>query len=887
MSPYKFILLILLSTFVLISCSDKAAEKTPEQTPAIKRAEVSYLNETYALIRSKQVENVAYKLEFSLSGDDDDFSGNAEISFNLLNTEQALTLDFSGGAVEKVLLDGNAIEFDYNNWFIAIAQKHLNIGPQHITVEFTHPYSKTGSGLYRSIDPEDGKAYIYSDLEPYDANQIFPAFDQPDLKATYDTQVDVPADWQVITARRESDIVDKGERKTWNFPTSDKFSTYIFSLHAGPYKVWEAMAGDIPLRLMARQTLAGYVNEEDWFEISQQGFEFFQKYYEVDYPFHKYDQIIVPDFNWGAMENVGAVTFSERYIKRGSYTIEERESIASVILHEMAHMWFGNLVTMRWWNGLWLNESFATYMAYLAATEATEFTQAKHSFFSRKLWGYDTDEQVTNHPIELPVNNTDSGFANFDGITYSKGGAALKQLSYLIEPEVFRQGVSQYLKDKSYANSELDDFISSMARAAGRDLDEWTRQWLYTKGTNRITTHYQCEAGKISSMEVQQESMPSDDQELREHRLQLGLYKKQENNQMELMNALPVIIAGASTDVSELNGSDCPDFVYPNYDDWAFVKIALPEKEVNLLKTNINGFSDPMLRSMLWRNLWEAVRDAKLPLTNYANIVLTNIGGEKNLKTLGRVTRTIHSTIAYLYLFQMSDLSSQEWLQNSFENLAWEKIHSSKGQTDLQKIWFDHYADIVHSPEGLARLKTLLNGETSIAGFVLDQDRRWALVNRLSAHTYTGIETILEKELTNDPSNTGQKAYIAAQAAAPNMENKQKWLAEIQKENTDMALAKLRAAMGTLYPAYHVEYRRALLETVLAPLPKLDNKKGQQYLNFYARSLLKGDCSAFSNVAFQKAIDENRASSLGTTKTLKIALQENQRCMSMKSLLSR
>ena len=884
---YKFILLILLSTFALISCSDKAAEKAPEQTPAIKRAEVSYLNETYALIRSKQVKNVAYKLEFNLPADEDDFSGKADISFELLNTDQDLTIDFSEGAVQKVLLDGKKVNFDYNNWFITIDRGHLKKGRQHITVEFTHPYSKTGSGLYRSVDPEDGRVYVYSDLEPYDANRIFPNFDQPDLKATYKMQVEVPSDWQVITARRETDITGEGDRKVWDFPDSDKFSTYIFSLHAGPYKIWEDKAGDIPLRLLARQTLAEYVEIDHWFKITQQGFEFFQKYYEVDYPFHKYDQIIVPDFNSGAMENVGAVTFSERYIKRGSYTIEERERIASVVLHEMAHMWFGNLVTMRWWNGLWLNESFATYMAYLAATESTEFTQAWHSFFSRKLWGYDTDEQVTNHPIELPVNNTDSGFANFDGITYSKGGAALKQLSYLIEPEVFRQGVSQYLKDKSYGNSELDDFMSSMARAAGRDLDEWTRQWLYTKGTNRITTYYQCEAGKISSMKVAQESMPADDQELREHRLQLGLYKKQEDNQMELMKALPVIITGASTDVAELNGSDCPDFVYPNYDDWAFVKVGLPEKEVNILKKNINGFGDPMMRSMLWRNLWEAVRDAKLPLTDYANIVLTNIADEKNLKTLGRVTGTIHSTIDYMYLFQITDLSSQEWLQTSFENLAWEKIHSSKGQTDLQKIWFDHYSGIVHSPEGLARLKTLLNGETSIAGFVLDQDRRWALVNRLSAHAYTGIETILEKELINDPSNSGEKAYIATQAAAPNLENKQKWLTEIQKDNTDMALAKLRAAMGTLYPAYHVEYRQALLDQVLALLPELDAKKGQQYLKFYARYLLKGNCSASSNVAFQKAIDENQASSLGTTKTLRIALQENQRCMDMKALLGR
>ena len=201
----------------------------------------------------------------------------------------------------------------------------------------------------------------------------------------------------MITARREMAVEDKGERKLWRFPTSDKFSTYIFSLHAGPYRVWEGEAGSIPLRLMARQTLAEYVETEHWFKITQQGFKFFQDYFDVDYPFHKYDQVIVPDFNSGAMENVGAVTFSERYIKRGGYTIEDRERIANVILHEMAHMWFGNLVTMRWWNGLWLNESFATYMAYLSATEGTEFTQAWHSFFRRKLWGYDTDEHFQKY----------------------------------------------------------------------------------------------------------------------------------------------------------------------------------------------------------------------------------------------------------------------------------------------------------------------------------------------------------------------------------------------------------------------------------------------------------------------------------------------------------
>lgn len=395
-----FALVILLS-----ACSSNVVEDIAPQSTAVQRLEASYLEESYARIRSKQVSNVAYKLKFNLSGDKAEFSGQVEISFDLLNNKQDLTLDFSDGDVSRVNLNGQDIEIDYNSWFISIDRSMLTQGPQKIVVEFTHPYSKTGSGLYRFIDPEDERVYIYSDLEPYDANRIFPSFDQPDIKATYDMEVEVPSDWLVVTSRKETNVVDKGETKLWQFPISEKFSTYIFSLHAGHYHIWESKAGDIPLRLMARQALAEHVVIEDWFEITRQGFAFFQDYFEVDYPFHKYDQLIVPDFNSGAMENTGAVTFSERFIRRGSYTTEERERIANVILHEMAHMWFGNLVTMDWWNGLWLNESFATYMAYLSATEATEFNRAWHSFFSRtKRWAYNTDEQVTNHPIELPVD---------------------------------------------------------------------------------------------------------------------------------------------------------------------------------------------------------------------------------------------------------------------------------------------------------------------------------------------------------------------------------------------------------------------------------------------------------------------------------------------------
>ncbi len=879
-------LLILCCAFSVLSCSSHTTNEKRIIKPGVERAAVSYLNEDYARLRGKQVSNVSYKLSVGLSASEPEYSGSVEIDFDLLNTDQALTIDFSEGTVLNVILNGKAIPVDYNKWFITIEPILLKAGRQHIVIDYSHPYSKTGSGLYRFTDPEDQRVYIYSELEPYNANRIFPSFDQPNIKATYELKVEAPADWQVVSSIRETNISGKGGSRTWTFPPSAKFSTYIFSLHAGHYHIWEADAGDIPMRLMARQSLAKYVDTDEWFTITRQGLEFFQNYFDIKYPFRKYDQLIVPDFNWGAMEDVAAVTFSEDYIKRGSYTLDEKENIASVILHEMAHMWFGDLVTMEWWNGLWLNESFATYMSNLALTEGTAYTQAWHTFYSRtKLWAYDTDEQVTNHPIELPVDNTDSGFANFDGITYGKGASVLKQLSYLLGPEVFRRGVSQYLKHRAYQNSELHDFTSALATAADRDLQEWSRQWLYSKGTNSISAGYQCQNNRLTGLHVSQQSAEASP-ELREHRLQLGFYTRDENEQMKLMQASPVSISGENTELPEFAGMACADFVYPNHADWAFVKVQLPEKELALLRRNINGFEEPLMRSMLWRNLWEAVRDARLPLTDYADMVLANIAAETNAKTLRQVLRTLRSTMRYFYSFQFPDDAMANSYVGRFEKVAWDKINSYSDQGDLQKIWLDHFLSIAHSPAALAQLKSLLNGELSVPGLVLDQDRRWTMVKRLSAHAYTGIEAILQREQQRDPSGYGEKAYIAAQASAPQLENKQLWLQKIQDEKTELPLAKLTAAMSYLLPAHQIKFRQELMNDLVSPLTQLDSTRHQQYLMNYVDYLLDGYCTTMSNQLLQQAVEDNQASSLIVTKALKIALQEDQRCLNMKALIT-
>ena len=416
------------------------------------------LTKEHAQARSARISEVTYALEFELDGEAPEYAGQVTITFKLGDVQEDLSVDFFGGAVSSVQINDRMLATShaeqgagdvdasdrliapYNGFYLSLPAQALHTGMNVVDIGFTHPYSSDSSGMYRFRDPVDDRDYLYTDFEPYDQNRLFPSFDQPDLKARYSTQVSVPANWQVISIVAESSIVEQGGRKLWTFPPSAPISTYIYALHAGEYQRWESSAGDIPLRLFARASLAEYVYPDDWFIPTIQGFDFFQRYFDIPYPFGKYDQVIVPHFNAGAMENVGAVTFSERYLRRGTVTRADRRSLASVILHEMAHMWFGNLVTMDWWNGLWLNESFATFMATLAMMEATEYTEARQVAYRRTIGAYRADERDTTHPIEMPIADTDTAFANFDAITYSKGSATLFQLNHLVGPEAFGAG---------------------------------------------------------------------------------------------------------------------------------------------------------------------------------------------------------------------------------------------------------------------------------------------------------------------------------------------------------------------------------------------------------------------------------------------------------------
>ncbi|QIL91117.1 aminopeptidase N [Microbulbifer sp. SH-1] len=837
------------------------------------------LSEQYAKLRKQQIAQVDYKLSVTIAKTGEAFSGRviADTQFRR-NLLQPLTIDFAGGEVRGVQVDGKTVPFEYNGHFITISPEHLKGRKHAIAVDYTHAYSSNGSGLHRFQDPVDGEVYMYTDFEPYDANRLFPHFDQPNLKAHYTLDVTAPKDWSVITSVREKNVEQKGEVNHWVFPQSQKFSSYIFSLHAGPFHVWENDADGIPLRLFARKTLAEYVKPNDWFTFTKQSFEFFQKYFEVDYPFVKYDQVIVPDFNAGAMENVAAVTFSERYVSRGDKTQAERMRLANVIAHEMAHMWFGDLVTMNWWDDLWLNESFATYMANLALAENSEFDDVWENFYlGTKQWAYGEDQLPTTHAIQLPVQNTDEAFANFDGITYGKGGSILKQLPYYLGKEEFRKGVSNYLKDLSYKNSTLDDFMGHLGKAAGKDLDQWQQQWLYNAGLNTIAASFQCEDGKIASLTIKQ-SAPADYPVLREQRTQVGLYNMA-GGKMVLSKAIPVTYAGASTEVAAAKGEACPQIVYPNEGDWAFAKVNLDKVSVDNMSKHINDIDKPFTRLMLWQSLFDSVSDAKLPLDEFVSFAINNAGVETDINVIRLVSRYLGTSYAFLDQFQMDD-AKRTRLQLAIETFVWDQLQKAPAGSDAQKTWFSTFTGVAHTDKALANARNLLRGELVIDGLKLDPDMRWSLITLQNQRLFGDYAQAIKTELAKDNSDRSQLNAIAAEAIRPQQEAKVKWLENLLEKRDNFKLAQLKYAADALFPTEQGSLYDANVERVIAALDDVNSSDASEFVGTYAR-LFPLNCSDKGVQQVSEILDSGKTLNPLLEKALKNRRFKNQSCLDM------
>ena len=859
------------------------------------RKAVKGISESAAAARAKRVSNVRYHINLDLDGDEPEYAGIVTTEFSLKGAKKDLTVDFEGGTVVSVEVNGKKTKTKYNDLFITLPGKSLTEGSNSLTILYRHPYSNTGAGLYRFKDPEDGKHYLYTDFEPYDANRLFPCFDQPDIKARYRSTVSAPEDWVVVSSTLETETMPLGlGRNSWTFPESKPFSTYIFALHAGDYRVWRSNHNGLPLRLMARKSFAKHVDAEDWMNITKKGFDFFNEYFGVDYPFGKYDQLIVPDFNSGAMENTGAVTFSERYIQRGKSTWNQQRSQASVILHEMAHMWFGNLVTMKWWNDLWLNESFASYMAAVALHDATRFNDAWDNFlFGSKQWAYWEDQLVTTHPIETKVVDTATAFANFDGITYGKGASSLKQVSKFIGESGFKKGVQLYFKRHAYKNTIRKDFVDALAEGSGKNLDAWTKQWLKTAGVNTLATSISCQNGKVSNIILKQgtqKGYPT----MRSHKTRLALY----DNRGTKIAESDAAYEGKETGLGTFDGKPCPSLVYPNAGDHDYVKVRLDFDSLATAKTSLKTITEPLDRAGLWMTLWDMVVDAELPPLEYLDIVLENLEVELNEKgsfmALSKILQTLHgrrmnSTSVLHYLAGEDKESKQRRLKTvkRLEKFLWKNLTRFPKESGRQMLLFDAYAKVAETPKGLERLANVLDGKETLKGWTVDQDRRWNIVTRLSRYGFQDASKRIDNESKRDNSSRGKKNAIAASVIANSWEAKKAWLDEAINPKTKKSLAELKAAMRNVFPYEQAKHRRSFAKTYYSQLPKLEKTRPHEFLGSFADKLIPITCRAEDEKAVTRFLKKHPKFDAVARKELRVAKQENGRCVKVRALIKR
>ncbi|MCV2490927.1 aminopeptidase N [Geodermatophilus sp. YIM 151500] len=628
-------------------------------------------------------------------------------------------------------------------------------------------YSNTGEGLHRFVDPEDDQVYLYTQFEPADAKRMFACFDQPDLKAVFTLHVTAPFEWQVVSNTGDRAIeAGEGGSQLVRFAPTKRISTYLVALVAGPYARVTDLHEGIPLGLYCRASLAEHLDADELFRVTKQGFDFYHLVFDYPYPFDKYDQLFVPEFNAGAMENAGAVTFLEDYVFRSKESRAKYERRAETVLHELGHMWFGDLVTMRWWDDLWLNESFATYISTLCQAEATEYTTAWTTFANtEKAWAYAQDQLPSTHPIAADIPDVAAVEVNFDGITYAKGASVLKQLVAYVGREQFLAGVRRYFRTHEYANTTLADLLGPLSESSGRDLSEWADQWLRTSQVNTLRpVHELTDDGRYARFAIEQTAV-AEHPVLRNHRLAVGLYSEGPDG-LTRTTRVETDVAGARTEVPELVGHPAADLVLVNDDDLTYAKLRLDDRSLTTLRASIGTMPEPLPRALCWSAAWDMTRDAELPAREWVELVLAGIGAETESSVVQSLLTRVQGAL--------TSYADPAWAPTGWRRLAdaaLAALEAADPGSDQQLIWSRTFAAAARTDEHAAVLRGLLDGSRGVDGLTVDADARWAFLHGLVAIGGAGIAEI-EAEAARDATATGARKAATARALRPTSESK-------------------------------------------------------------------------------------------------------------------
>ena len=646
-------------------------------------------------------------------------------------------------------------------------------------------YSHTGEGLHRFVDPEDDRVYLYTQMEVPDARRVFATFEQPDLKSVFTFTVTAPEDWTVVSTSATPEPERLGDgRATWRFPTTARMSTYVTAVVAGEYHevrdVYVGRHGEIPLGHYCRRSMVPHLDVAELVDVTKRGFAFFEDAFDYPYPFGKYDQVYVPEFNNGAMENAGCVTLRDEYLPRSQQARWFYEQRANTVLHEMAHMWFGDLVTMRWWDDLWLNESFAEWAAHHASVGATDYTEAWTGFTnSRKNWAYRQDQLPTTHPVAADNHDLAAVEGNFDGITYAKGASAIKQLVAWVGETEFLAGLRTYFKRHAFGNSQFGDLLAALEETSGRDLHAWAREWLQTSGVNTLTPEFELDGdGRYAAFAVRQHAEPGTPT-LRRHRIGVGLYDRDERGHLVLRTSVETDVSGESTDVAKLVGAEQPDLLLLNDGDLSYAKIRFDDRSLTTVLESLHTLDDSLARALCWGALWDMTREAQVAASDFVAIVLRGLATESDETAAKQLPVYVQ-----LVLDQFTHPTKRDALRRTWERGLLDLVARAAPGSDHQLTFVkafagttgkrvppSSYGGAACTALGLDFLAGLLDGSTTPEGLEVAEDIRWAVLTALAAHGRVDRARI-EDELTRDRTISGRERAAAARAVVPSAEAK-------------------------------------------------------------------------------------------------------------------
>lgn len=744
-----------------------------------------------ALARSAHLAVEKYRLELDLTDSGERFGSRTTVTFSSSTPGVETFIDIVAPSLRSATLNGEAL--DVSAGFNGARLQLPNVqAVNELVVDAECEYMHTGEGLHKFVDPVDNETYLYTQFEPTDARRVFACFDQPDLKSVYDLVVTAPSHWKMIGNAPTPEPVSVTESTNrWEFDTTEKMSTYLVAVIAGPY--WETKDSlvscdgrTVELGVLCRPSLQEHCDYDEIFDLTKRGFEYYEKQFDQPYPFTKYDQAFVPEYNMGAMENSGAVTYRDEYLFRSKPTHLMVERRALTILHELAHMWFGNLVTMRWWDDLWLNESFAEWTSSAAMAEATRYTDAWTTFtITGKNWAVAQDQLPSTHPVLADMVDLESVSSNFDGITYAKGASVLKQLVAFVGREAFDEGLREYFRKHAWGNTVYSDLVTELEASSGRDLSAWSEAWLANAGVTTLKPVVSEAAdGTIESLTIEQ-TAPADYPTMRPHRLNVGCYNIVEGK-LSRDKVVTVDIDGAATVIDDLNGIKRPDLLLVNDDDLTYCKLRLDDKSLATAIRHLDSMDDALARVLVWAAAWDMTRDAEMRASDFVNLVTENLGAEDNPNTRFIVARQLPIAVS---TFVCPDKRAD--VRRVATERMWGLAQHAEAGSDAQLVLVKSVISLARDEDHLDIIQSILDGEAGLAGLAVDTDLRWALVHRLAAGGRIDRAGI-DKELAQDDTSAGREQAAMAYASLPSAEEKARAFADVM-EDGDMPNSVLSA----------------------------------------------------------------------------------------------